>query len=400
MRSTPPPERLPHVMAVRRGKSTWLYYRRGGRRWPLPGPEGSSAHILAHQKIHEAYGTLRQAETRVAPGTLDAAVTAYLRSADYQQLAPQTRADYRRVLDNFRMAFGPWPMTKLNAAFWEEIRDKYVKAPIAWNQLRSRMKEVFRRYRKDHPGELPENPLGEVRRLKLAKSDQNRPWPQPVLEAVAMHVTQEFLALLIGYVLTAQRGGDVTKFRPSQYDRAQRTISGIQGKTDADYVLHVPATLADAIELMAGRHPDRLFTTPRGKPWTLANAQETLATALRNLQLPRYTLHGLRATGPVALKMLGMENRRIRELTRHDSDANLEVYLRGAGGYSFAHEAQEALEGVFGGTLAKALSGGNRTKAAGVTGRAAAKMREKGMLTDVQTANSPALPTGRRPSKG
>nr|WP_314074829.1 tyrosine-type recombinase/integrase [uncultured Roseococcus sp.] len=399
MRSTPPHERLPHVMEVRRGKNTWLYYRRGGRRWPLPGPEGSSVHILAHQKIHDSYATLRETVTRSAPGTLDAAVTAYLRSADYKQLSSQTQADYRRVLDKFRGAFGPWPMTKLNAAFWDEMRDKYVSIPIAWNGLRSRMKEVFRRYRKDHPGELPENPLQEVKRLKIAKSDQNRPWPLPVLEKVAMHVTQEFLALLVGYVLTAQRGGDVTKFRPAQYDRANRTIRLEQGKTDKDQVLHVPATLGDAIDLMAGRHPDRLFVTPRGRAWTTANAQETLATALRQLELPRYTLHGLRATGPVALKMLGMENRRIRELTGHDSDANLEVYLRGAGGYEMAHEAQEALEGVFGGTLAKALSGGNRTKAAGATGRAAAKIRQKQVQTDVQTANSPEMPTRRKPRK-
>lgn len=57
---------------------------------------------------------------------------------------------------------------------------------------------------------------------------------------------------------------------------------------------------------------------------------------LAQLQLPRFTLHGLRATGPVALKMLGFENRAIRTLTGHTSDRNLEIYLQGVEGYPLA----------------------------------------------------------------
>ena len=65
---------------------------------------------------------------------------------------------------------------------------------------------------------------------------------------------------------------------------------------------------------------ERLFVTPRGRRWTAANAKETLLT---NLELPRYMLHGLQATGPVALKMLSFKNRAIRALTSHTSDATL-----------------------------------------------------------------------------
>lgn len=236
--------------------------------------------------------------------------------------------------------------------------------------------------------------LDEIGRLRVAKSDQNRPWPLPVIEAVTTAATPEFRALIIGYLLTAQRGGDVTSWTRRQYDEESRTIRIAQEKTGASQILHVPATLAEAFAAMEGRGSDRLFVTPRGKPWTLANAQETLAGMLRRLRLPRYTLHGLRATGPTALKMLGMENRRIRSLTGHDSDANLEIYLRGADGYEMAREAQEALEGIFGGVLAKATARGNATKATGATGRAAAKARE--VATDVATGNSvPDRPPGK-----
>lgn len=386
MHTSPPvPARLPHVKAVRRADRVWLYYRRGGRQWPLPGPEGSAAHILAHERVHAAYDALRQAPLRIAPGTVDAAITAYLASADYLQHAETTRRDYRRVLDRFREAFGPIPISALDVGWWEALRAKHIGSPVGWNALRSRMKEVIRLYRKMHPGELPANPMDEVRRLKVAKSSQNRPWPLPVLEAVTTASTPEFRALIVGYLLTAQRGGDVTSWTPSQYDRRARTITIEQEKTGTSQILHAPATLAEALEAMAGRRKDRLFVTPRGEAWTLANAQETLARMLRQLRLPRYTLHGLRATGPTALKMLGMENRRIRSLTGHESDSNLEIYLRGADGYEMAREAQEALEGIFGSVLAKAATKGNATKATGVTGRAATKRR---LETEVETGNS------------
>ena len=89
------------------------------------------------------------------------------------------------------------------------------------------------------------------------------------------------------------------------YDAEARTLTIRQGKTSVPRVLHVSASLAEALAAMEGRHAERLLTTPRGRPWTLANAQETLARMLRQLELPRYTLHGLRATGPTALKVLG-----------------------------------------------------------------------------------------------
>jgi len=117
-----------------------------------------------------------------------------------------------------------------------------------------------------------------------------------------------FRALLVGYLLTAQRGGDVTRFDPNQYDEAARTLRLTQEKSASLNVLHVPAALVRTFDRMRGRHPTRLFLTPRGRPWTMGNAQETLQRLLRHLGLERYTLHGLRATGPMALKILGFEN--------------------------------------------------------------------------------------------
>jgi hypothetical protein len=77
----------------------------------------------------------------------------------------------------------------------------------------------------------------------------------------------------------------------------------------------------------------------------------------------------------VALKMLGFENRTIRALTGHTSDANLEVYLAGVDHYPLAKAGQEALEDQFGDLLSEAETNANGRKFSGVTGRAAAKTK-------------------------
>jgi hypothetical protein len=379
---SPPTTRRRYVWRRAKGATVYLYYRRAGVLLPLPGPEGSEAFRLAYERAQAAFGDA-SARGTTPLHTVHDAITHYLASADYRELAPRSRADYRRLLDTFRSAFGSMRLATFTEPAIEKLRAKYAPdqaagkpgRAIEWNALRSRMISVVREYRRHHPDALASNPWEASRRLKVEPSRQNRPWPPELLRAVLQAATPEFRALLIAYLMTAQRGGDVTRFEAWQYDAEAATLNLCQEKTGEPMLIHVPGHLARALEAMAGRHPTRLLVTPRGKPWQLANAQETLATLLRTLRLPRHTLHGLRATGPVALKMLGFENRAIRALTGHTSDRNLETYLAGVEHYPLARVAQEALQDHFGDLLAALEPEANRRRYAGVTGRAAAKAR-------------------------
>jgi hypothetical protein len=377
------PARQRYVQAVQVGEATYLYYRRGGRRIRLPGPEGSEAFHIGYNRAHRAFG---EPVKRQANSTVDDAVTAYLSSADYRSLSDSTRMDYRRTLDRHRADAGHLALAVVTEAWIARVRAAYAPnpdagirgKPIEWNALRSRMIMVIRHWRLLHPGTLASNPWEASRRLKVPTSNAHRPWPPEVLSAVMRAATPEFRALLTAYLLTSQRGGDVTKFSPAQYDRKARTLNLAQGKTGEELLIHVPDALAAAIEAMRGRLEGRLFVTPRGMEWTLGNAQETLARLLEQLDLGRYTLHGLRATGPVALKMLGFENRAIRELTGHTSDRNLETYLRGVKRYPLARVAQEALAQQFGSVITDAGEQGNARRYSGVTGRASGKSLANG----------------------
>ncbi|MBR0653376.1 tyrosine-type recombinase/integrase [Roseomonas terrae] len=351
------------------GGQRYLYYRRGSHRIPLRGPEGSTAFIEDYNRADALF----EGAPRRAKHSVDEAITAYLGSSDFKELQSSTQSDYRRTLDLFRESFGPLQVVALDEAWLERLRDRYAGAPITWNHLRSRMIMVMRKYRKLHPGLLPANFWESTERLRAAKSRMHRRWPTEVLIAVLRAATPEFRCLIIGYLLTAQRGSDVTKFSPAQWDAAAATLDIRQQKTDEPQLIHVPPSLARAFTAMAGRHPLRLFVTPRGKAWTTGNAQETLARLVAQLDLDHYTLHGLRKTGPSALKMLGFENRAIRSLTGHTSDKNLELYLDGVQHLPLAKAAQEALEQTFGDIIAAAEDGGNERRFSGITGRAARK---------------------------
>lgn len=383
-RSTPS-IRLPHVEETRgAGGQTYLYYRRNGRRIQLPHPEGSGAFLLAYERAKRVVEEGATAE-RTTTHTLDAAVTSYLSSADYRGLKQGSREDYRRTLDHFRGAFGNVAIAAMDGAWIDALRDKYAPVPdeglrgdpIGWNALRSRMIVVTRHFMKRHEGVLAANHWEQAGRLKVPESDAHRPWPPEVLRDVMRAATPEFRALLVGYLLTAQRGGDVTRFGPGQYDETARTLRLTQEKTASQIVLHVPGALAKAFDRMKGRHKTRLFVTPRGRAWTTGNAQETLQRLLKHLGLERYTLHGLRATGPVALKVLGFENRAIMAVTGHKSSAALEIYLRGVVHYPLAREAQEALGEEFRAILDAGEIDANDRKFAGTTGRAAAKKKAR-----------------------
>jgi|GEM_PF-4709234 len=314
-------------------------------------PEFSAAFMTAYDAAKARFEGTAEREHR---HTLEDAVTAYLDFADYKQLARNTRIEYRRVLDQFRMGLGKVMLPHFTEARIEDLRSRYIETPIAWNSLCSRMIMVIRHYRQTFPGVLEFNHWEASRRLRVPRSNVHRPWPPEVLLAVMRASTPEFRALLVGYLLTAQRGGDVTSLSPQHYNPEQQTLTLTQGKTDTALVLHVPPSLAAAFTRMRGRNKDRLFVTPRGVPWDTKNAQETMRRILSILQLDRYTLHGLRATGPVALKLLGFENRAIRALTGHTSDANLDIYLRGTEHYPLAVQAQNALEAQFSDLLADA----------------------------------------------
>ena len=89
-----------YVQAIRAKGSVYLYFRRHGRRWPLPNDPATPAFATAYLE--------RLAATDVDPAprrVLDASVAALIRdyrgSDEFLALKPKTQRDYLRMLDIF-----------------------------------------------------------------------------------------------------------------------------------------------------------------------------------------------------------------------------------------------------------------------------------------------------------
>jgi len=161
---SPPIGRLRNVGAFKgRAGEIFLYYRRSGRRIPLPQPEGSSVFLDAY---HAAEQQFRRPEI-FAGRTAQDAIAGYFGSADFQQLALMSQSDYRRTLDQFRTQFGARTLLSFGKGEIEVLRDAHVDAAITWNALRSRMIMVVRHYRRVRVGDMPSNPWEGSRRLKI-----------------------------------------------------------------------------------------------------------------------------------------------------------------------------------------------------------------------------------------
>ena len=84
----PTMSRLPYVVEVsgRTADQRYLYYRRAGRRVPLPQPEGSAAFLDAYATAEAMFRVRGVRDGR----TVHDAIGAYLSSADFQQHARAT----------------------------------------------------------------------------------------------------------------------------------------------------------------------------------------------------------------------------------------------------------------------------------------------------------------------
>ena len=86
-------------------------------------------------------------------------------------------------------------------------------------------------------------------------------------------------------------------------------------------LIHVPAGVARAFTVMAGRHPLRRFVTPRVKAWTTSNAQETLARLVEQLDLGHY-LDGVQHLPPANAAQEALEEAFANVIAEAESGAN------------------------------------------------------------------------------
>ena len=364
-------DRKKWIQAQQSKGKTYLYYRRGGERVQLPGPEGSAAFLNAYLEIHTKHVGQQSSS---AIHTIKAAIVWFMAPDRLEWLAfkPATQRYYKRLLETVRSNAGHLPMADIDDHWVYGLKKKIGGKPQVWNKTRQLMATIWQEYGVVNRIDLPKNPWRESRRIKEAESEQNRKWPVEIINAIFSEATPEFRGVLIACLLTSQRIGDVVNLRDNDYDPTTRKWRFQQGKTEKWMTLTVGDMLAESFEATRGRVSGYLLCTPRGVRWTKARAEETLLSIRDRLGLGQYTLHGLRSTGPSAARQNGVSLQVLMALTGHTTEKSLRVYLRGVDDEPFAAQAAEHLEAIFKPVLEAINVGANMNSTSGRTGKAAA----------------------------
>jgi len=182
------------------GAHARYYFRRDGRRIPLPGLPGSPEFMaaytaaLAMQLPRPMIGA-----SRTEAGSLGALIVSYLSSPDFLSRKPATQTTYRNILERFRRDHGDKPVALLTRQHINAMLAQKAETPAAANHW-LRLVKVLMQLAVDE-GYRPDNPSIGVKRIKN-ETDGFHTWTEDeIAQFEAKHPIGSRLSGLVSYVL-------------------------------------------------------------------------------------------------------------------------------------------------------------------------------------------------------
>jgi integrase len=327
-----------HAFIDRHGKARY-YFRRNGKRTPLPGSLGSKEFLDAYAACLADQPSKSPRRAAAAPGTFAALAIGYYGSPKYLDLAPSSRANYRRVIDGFLEEHGHRRVDQIQREHIDAIIGKMADRPGAAIVLLKRIRTLVR-YAVSIKWLRHDPTLGAT----SYRSKEFHTWTEKELaqfEARWPEGSRQRLAYAL-LLYSGQRGSDV--FRMSYAHIEGDTIEVVQQKTgqeESDEKLVIPMHGNLRRELaLAKREHVVILTTAFGKPFTLKGFGNFVSDAIRAADLPaRCKAHGLRKAAARRLAEAGCTAKQIQAITGHRSLEEVERYTRKADQMRLARQA-------------------------------------------------------------
>jgi len=322
-----------HAFRDRTGRMRY-YFRRYGKRTPLPGLPGSDEFMDAYAALLSVLPKAVPQRQPAAPKTLAALAVRYYRSPQYLGLSATSRGNYRRVIDGFLEEHGHRRVDQMKREHVDAVIGKLAHKPGAGTVLLKRMRTLIRYALAI--GWIDRDPTAGVRGYKSKEihtwteseiSAFEKRWPEGCRERLAF-------ALLL---YTGQRGSDV--YRMTWGDIIGDTIRVAQQKTAAKLAIPIHSALA-RILTMADDNCDAILVTAYRRRFSLKGFGNMISTAIRNTGLPeRCKAHGLRKAAARRLAEAGCSASEIAAITGHKTLAEVERYTRAADQERLARQA-------------------------------------------------------------
>ena len=308
------------------------YFRRGrSPKIALPGLPGSAEFMHAYQaalanEFAPPASTAIGAE-RTIPGSISALSISWYKSADFLQLADQTKVTYRGIVERFRSEYGHLPAGRLDAQNIRKILAKRVKTPAAANNL-LRILRLLMRFAVE-TGVRRDDPTTGVRPLRH-RTEGFHAWSDDEIGAFEKaHPVGTRARLAMALLLyTGSRRGDVVKL--GRQHVVDGRISWTQGKTKGRVSIPIHPALAATLETVP-RDQMTFLLTSQGKPFTDAGFSNWFVEMAREAGLPvGCSPHGLRKAAARRLAEAGCSTNEIMAITGHSTLKEVARYTASA----------------------------------------------------------------------
>jgi integrase len=327
--------RLRYVIGFRNKKRAnqrirFYFRRRGGKAIPLPGMVGS-------EEFMAAYGAALAATSntptdigagRTAPGTVDALVVNYYKSAAWLDLAEDSRRTRRYIIERFRADHGGKRVALMRRDHFEKmLAEMRASSGVKANcikAIRALMKSGI-------PSMLKADPTEGIV-VRRPKTPGHKPWTAAQIEQYRAYWplgTQARLVLEFAYE-TVSRRGEVVQLGPQHLYRGENgepriKIARIKGSRDVD--IQVTPELLAACNAMPRDHLTYIHTES-GKPLAKGTLGFRFAQWATEAGLPKHCrMHGLKKTGMSEFVRAGATAPELMNVSGHRDMAVAQKYI-------------------------------------------------------------------------
>lgn len=335
-----------HEFVDRHGKIR-RYFRRNGKRVPLPGLPGSREFLDAYQTAL-AGASMPESNIgaeRTKAGSVSALVAAFYASSSFKQLAPVTQKTYRNRLERFRIRHGDKRWVQVQTQHIRRLVDEVADRPGVANELLKTIRTIAR-FAVER-GLRVDDPTHGLKTLR-SKTEGFLTWSEENIsrfEARFPLGTRQRLALAL-LLYTGQRRGDVVRLGRKHVRDGVLSIIQTKTGTAVDIPVHPELTAAIAAGPAGLSH---FLLTDFGRPFTANGFGNWFREAVEAAGLPQgLTAHGLRKAACRRLAEAGCSSHEIMSISGHRSLQEVERYTRAANREQMAQTAMKAMVVKFG----------------------------------------------------
>jgi integrase len=319
------PPKFVHGFVDRHGKARFYFRRPGFKQVPLPGLPWSP-------EFMQVYGTamggaaLDIGARRTHPGSINALVVTYFKSAKWELLSPDTKRTRCRIIERFRVQHGDKRVANLRE---DHIR-KMLEGMSGLSAKRQWLSAIRALLEAAVPSMRPDNPTAGIGNIRMPPSRGHHSWTDEEIEQYRTYWplgTQQRLVMEFA-LETCSRRGEIVRLGPQHVKNGRIHIQRIHGSRDVDILMS--PELHTACEAMPKAHLTYIVTA-RGKPRSKAGLSISFAQWATEAGLPAHCrMHGLKKGGMRRFAETGSTAHELMAISGHKTLSEVQRYTDAA----------------------------------------------------------------------